>query len=315
MQSNVNEFFMKALSQSRRVLLAALQNLLRNAWLGVATIMVLALALASVNLLVGVNALLTNASHVLEDKVDVTVFFKKDANAALITQAKFFIANLPQVKSAELVSPDDALKAFKERHANDSAILSALDELDGNPLGATLRIKARDTSNYPFIVETLKNPQFSDAIQSETYQDHSDAITNVQRLAAGVQRFGAILIAVFALIGILIVYNTIRVAIYTQREEIGIMRLVGASSYYVRAPFVIQGVFLALVSLCITGVMVWFGAGWSDRALASLFDGTDPGLRTFFVSHWPLLTLIEGGALSLLVAATSWIAAGKYLKK
>jgi cell division transport system permease protein len=306
---------MKFVSQSTRVLKAALQNLLRNAWLGVATIMVLALALASVNLLVGVNALLGNAAHTLEDKVDVTVFFKKNANQALITQAKFFIANLPQVKDAELMTSDDALQAFKDRHANDTAILSALDELDSNPLGATLRIKARDTSDYPFIMETLKNPQFSDAIQSETYQDHSDAITNVQRLASGVQRFGAILIAVFAIIGILIVYNTIRVAIYTQREEIGIMRLVGASSFYVRAPFVIQGIFLALVSLCLTGALVWFGAGWSDRALHSLFDGTDPGIRTYFSTHWPLLALIEGGALAFLVAATSWIAAGKYLKK
>lgn len=312
---NANPFLMKVLSQSRRVLIAALQNLLRNAWLGIATIMVLSLALASVNLLVGVNALLGNAAHTLEDKVDVTVFFKKDANAALITQAKFFLSNLPQVKDATLVSPDDALQAFKDRHANDPAILSALNELDGNPLGATMRIKARTTSDYPFIMETLKNPQFSDAIQSETYQDHSDAITNVQRLAAGVQQFGSVLIAVFALIGILIVYNTIRVAIYTQREEIGIMRLVGASSFYVRAPFVIQGVFLALVSLCITGAIVWFGSGWSDRALIALFDGADPGLRTFFVSNWPMLALIEGGALSLLVAATSWIAAGKYLKK
>jgi len=306
---------MKFVSQSTRVLKAALQNLLRTAWLGVATIMVLALALASVNLLVGVNALLGNAAHTLEDKVDVTVFFKKNANQALITQAKFFIANLPQVKDAELMTSDDALQAFKDRHANDTAILSALDELDSNPLGATLRIKARDTSDYPFIMETLKNPQFSDAIQSETYQDHSDAITNVQRLASGVQRFGAILIAVFAIIGILIVYNTIRVAIYTQREEIGIMRLVGASSFYVRAPFVIQGIFLALVSLCLTGALVWFGAGWSDRALHSLFDGTDPGIRTYFSTHWPLLALIEGGALAFLVAATSWIAAGKYLKK
>jgi len=306
---------MKIVSQSVRVLRAALQNLLRNAWLGIATIMVLSLALASVNLLVGVNALLGNAAHTLEDKVDVTVFFKKGANAALITQAKFFLSNLPQVKDAKLVSPEEALVAFKERHAKDTGILSALDELDGNPLGATLRIKARNTSDYPFIMETLKNPQFSEAIQSETYQDHSDAITNVQRLAAGVQRFGSILIAVFALIGILIVYNTIRVAIYTQREEIGIMRLVGASSFYVRAPFVIQGIFLALVALCITGILVWFGAGWSDKALVALFDGTDPGLRTFFVSNWPLLALIEGGALSLLVAATSWIAAGKYLKK
>ncbi|MFA5129359.1 MAG: permease-like cell division protein FtsX [Patescibacteria group bacterium] len=306
---------MKAISQSRRIFRTAFQNIFRNVWLCIATVMVLSLALASVNLLVGLNVLMRNAAKTVEDKVDVTVFFKKDANSALVTQAKFFIEGLPQVKQADLLSSDEALKVFRARHANDPGILAALDELDDNPLGATLRIKARKTADYPFIMETLKNPQFADSIESKTYDDHADTIANVQRVASNTQNFGSILIAVFALIGILIVYNTVRVAIYTQREEIGIMRLVGASSFFVRAPFVIQGVLLAIISLLITGVMVWYGAKWADQSLLNLYNGADPGLRSFFSSNAALLILIEGGSLALLVGATSWLAAGKYLKK
>lgn len=306
---------MKILTKATRVLKASFQNIVRNAWLGIATIIVLVMALTSVNLLVGVNALLQNAVSVLEDKIDVTVFFKQDANETLVTQAKFFIADLPQVKSAELLPANEALERFKERHANDPEILEALAELDGNPLGATLRVKARSPGGYPFIIETLKNPQFADAIESKSYDDHSEAITRVQSLGENSRLIGMVLIGIFALIGILIVFNTIRVAIYTQREEIGIMRLVGASSVFVRTPFVIQGIILAAIALLITAAFVALGTAWIEPALTPLYDGGDPGLKRYFVEHWLRLLTIQGGALALLVGLTSWAAAGKYLKR
>ncbi len=306
---------MKLLTKTTRLLKAALQNIVRNAWLGIATIIVLVMALTSVNLLIGVNALIQDAVVLLEEKIDVTVFFKQDANEALVTQAKFFISDLPQVKSAELVPSNEALERFKERHANDPEILEALAELDGNPLGATLRIKARSTSDYPFIMETLKNPQFADAIESKSYDDHSESIKNVQSIGENSRLIGMALIGIFALIGILIVFNTIRVAIYTQREEIGIMRLVGASSLFVRTPFVIQGILLAAVALLISAALVALGVAWIEPVLTPLYDGTDPGLKRYFIEHWLRLLAIQGGGLALLVGITSWVAAGKYLKR
>lgn len=306
---------MKLITKLMRMIKAALQNIVRNAWLGIATIIVLVMALTSVNLLIGVNALIQNAVVILEDKVDVTVFFRQDANEALVTQAKFFIADLPQVKTAELMLANEALERFKERHADDPEILEALAELDENPLGATLRIKARNPSDYPFIIETLKNPQFADAIESKSYDSHSEAISRVQSLGENSRMFGMALIAIFALIGILIVFNTIRVAIYTQREEIGIMRLVGASSLFVRTPFVIQGVLLATLALIISAVLVAIGTAWIEPVITPLYDGGDPGLKQYFVDNWLRLVVIQGGGLALLVGFTSWAAAGKYLKR
>src|SRR3990167_7088835 len=122
-----------------RVLKAAFQNIIRNAWLGAATVLVLILALASVNVLVGVNALLTRAVTILEDKVDVTVFFKPTANEALVKQARFFLGDLSQINTVELLPPDKALELFNERHDRNSTRLNSLAELDANPLRATLR--------------------------------------------------------------------------------------------------------------------------------------------------------------------------------
>ena len=306
---------MKLFVTIRRVIKTAFQNLFRNAWLGIATIVVLVMALTSINILVGVNALLQNAIRLVEDKVDVTVFFKEDANAALVAQARFFIADLPQVADAKLLTAEESLEAFKERHQGEPEVLDALNELDGNPLGATMRIKARNPADYPFIIETLKNPQFASAIEARTYDDHATTIENVRRVSENARKIGTALIVIFVLIGILIVFNTIRVAIYTQREEIGIMRLVGASSTYVRAPFVLQGILLATFAMMITAVFIYFGISWIEPALIAIYDGADPGIASYFLSHWPQLLLIQGGGLAILIGITSWLAAGKYLRR
>ncbi len=305
---------MSVFSTFFRLLKAAFQNFGRNAWLSIATIVILVLALASVNLLVGVDVLLMNATKALEEKIDVTIFFARDAKPELVTQAKFFLSGLPQVATADILQADEALAAFKDRHAGDTQVLAALGELDENPLGATIRVKARNPADYPFIMETLKNPQFADAIESKTYDDHAAAISNVQRIGERAKEIGIALIAVFAVIAVLIVFNTIRVAIYTQREEIGIMRLVGASSFFIRGPYVIHGILLAAFAVVITAGLIALSLPSIESSLATLYGGSS-GLTAFFVTNWPQLLAIEGGGLAFLVAATSWLAAGKYLKR
>jgi len=300
---------------SFRVFLAAWKHFIRNLWLALSTVFVLVLALLSVNVLVGVNALLGNAVRMLENKIDISVSFVPSTPQAVLDQAQFFMAGLPQVKSAELISADQALAAFKTRHAGDEKVLGALTEFDGNPLGATLVLKARQTTDYPFLLEALKNPQFDSMVEKKNYEDHADTIARVQELSQSIQFFGFMLISAFAFFSILIVFNTVRVAIYTQREEIGIMRLVGASSAYVRLPFVFEGIFLALLALGLSAAMVAVLAHMIDPQLMSVFDGTSPGLSAYFIQNGPMLALTEGAALAALVSLSSWAAVGKYLKR
>ena len=300
---------------ARRIVMAAFKNFTRNLWLALTTVFVLFLALLSVNVLLGVNELLTNAVHTLEDRIDVTVYFVPKTPQAVLDQAKFFMMSLPQVKSVDLQNADQALEAFKVRHAGDEKILGALGELDQNPLGGSLIIKAHDTADYPFLLEALKNPQFGFAVQSKSYEDHAYLIARVRDISRSVQVFGTGLIVIFALFSVLLVFNTVRVAIYTQREEIGMMRLVGASSAYVRWPFVLEGIFLALIALVVCAALVVVTASYLDPRLLQIFDGNDPGLRAFFVSRSSELLLTEGAGLSGLVAISSWAAVGKYLKR
>lgn len=298
-----------------RIVSYAWKNFARNAWIGLATVFVLVLALLSVNVLVGVSAMLDRAVTILEEKIDLSVYFKAGTPDAVLQQAQFFMAGLPQVRDVVLLSPDEALASFKERHADDPRIMEALAELDENPLGASLVIRGRATGDYPFLLEALKNPQFGDAIESKTYDDHAEAIGQVRHLGSSARLFGAILIALFALFSAMIVYNAIRVAIYTQREEIGVMRLVGASSSFVRMPFVVEGLFIAVLALAITAGIVAATVTFLEPRLIAFFDGSDPGLRSYFFGHAPFLLAVEGGVLAVLVTISSWAAVGRYLKR
>ena len=225
------------------------------------------------------------------------------------------MASLPQTASVDVVTADQALGQFIDRHKGDDNVLNALKELEGNPFGASLVVKARNADDYPFLIEALKNPQFSFAIESQTYDDHATAIGRVRQIAQSVRFFGAVLTAIFVLFSILIVYNAIRVAIYTQREEIGIMRLVGASNAFVRLPLILDALIFAAVAFAIVAGILALCVMFLEPRLRTFFDGGDPGLMSFFVSHGAQLVFIEGVSLAILVTFSSWAAAGRYLKK
>lgn len=298
-----------------RVISSAGKHFARNVWLSLTTVFVLVVSLLSLNVLISVNTLLERATNILEDKVDVSVYFDPKTPGAVLEGARFYMAGLPQVAAATLLTAETALVEFRKLHANDPKIMAALSELDENPLGSTLVLKAHKTEDYPFLLEALKNPQFVDFIQSKNYQDHAEAITRVRDIGSSIRIFGIILISIFALFSILIVYNTVRVAIYTQREEIGIMRLVGASGAYVRMPFVLEGIFLAVCAVAITSGIVFMATSYVDPRLVALYDGQSPGLLNYFSKNALTLLAIEGGSLMLLVALSSWAAVGKYLKR
>ncbi len=298
-----------------RLFLFSWKNLFRNAWIGLATIFVFTMALVSVNVLLGVDALLGRVITVLEDKVDVTVTFVQSTPDGVVTQAKFYLTSLPQVANVQLITPDQALAAFRTRHAQEPKVLAALDELKTNPLGAQLIIKAKNPDDYPFLLQAIQNPQYSSYIQSRTYDDHQDAINRVREIGKNARLVGAILVALFAFFGMLTAFNAIRVAIYTQREEIAIMRLVGASSWFIRGPFILEGIWLASISIILSLVIVFTSIYWLEPAIRPVFDGANPGLFDFFIQQWPLILFAEAAIMFSLVGLVSWAAVGRYIKR
>ena len=238
-----------------RILNYGFVNFWRNGWPSAATVAIMVLALLVFFWLIVFNVTTERAVMSIQDKIDISVYFKTDTPEDEILKVKESIESLSEVKSVEYISKDRALEKFRADHADDPVIMQATNELQENPLVASLNIKAKEPSQYVIIAEYLSAPLLMRWIDNLSYAKNQDVINRLVTIINPGNRGGFVLTMVLALIAGLVVFNTIRLAIYSSRDEIGVMRAVGASNALVRGPFmvegVIAGVLAALVSLII----------------------------------------------------------------
>jgi len=297
-----------------RVVKFAFKDFWRNLGLSLMTISILMLTYLSLNLLVIVNFFTDAAIQAIENRVDVSVYFGPDVSDDRILGVRGELTSLPEVKDVEFISREQALEQFKLNHAGEPEILSALQEVGENPLGAVLVIKAKDASSYGPILEALDSPSIKSLVADKTVEDHRALIERLTTVTNKVQKAALGLSLVFALISLLIVFNTIRVAIYIHREEIAIMRLVGASSNFVRIPFLIETVMFNLIALGIVAALVYPALGVIEPAARAFFDA-DVGITAYYQAHWLQIFGYQLGAVTFLSLVATALSMGRYLKK
>jgi len=220
----------------------------RNGWLSTATLSIIVLALLVFEGLIISNVLTKTALTSLQEKIDISVYFKSNTSEDDILKIKKSLESLAEVKGVEYISRDRALEIFKERHKDDPTITQSLEELKENPLLASLNIKAHNPKEYVTIADHLEKADFKVWFEKVTYAQNAIVIERLGRIIDTAEKGGLILIIFLALIAVLITFNTIRLAIYSSREEIGIMRLVGASNSFIRGPYVVEGIIYGLVA-------------------------------------------------------------------
>lgn len=295
----------------KRIVKAGLISFWRNGWVSVATILVMVMALFVIGSLLFGKALLLSALDDLQDKVDVTVYFKTDASEEDVVSIQDSLLNLEEVKDVEYISQNQALELFRGRHADNSLIIQSLDELGDNPLGASLNIKAKNPSQYENIARFLEAGVFA-SIDKVNYHQNKVVIDRLAAILQASKKVGTGISVVLTLVALLVTFNTIRLAIYTTREEIKIMRLVGASNRYIRGPFVVEGVLYGFVSSAVAMVLFYPLTLWLGPAAESFFGGINLFgyyLTNFFEIFMILLLIGVGSGVF-----SSWIAARRYLK-
>lgn len=297
-----------------RVIKFAFKDFWRNLGLSLMTISILMLTYLSLNLLVIVNYFTNAAIQVIENRVDVSVYFGPDVSDDRILGVRGNLTSLPEVKDVEFISRDQALDQFKKNHAAEPEILAALQEVGENPLGAVLVVKAKDASSYGPILEALDSPAIKSLVADKTVEDHRALIDRLTTVTGKVQKAALGLSLVFALISLLIVFNTIRVAIYIHREEIAIMRLVGASSNFVRIPFLIETLLFNLIALGIVAALVLPALGVIEPAARAFFDA-DVGIVAYYQAHWLQIFGYQLGAVTFLSLVATSLSMGRYLKR
>ncbi|MDP3762737.1 MAG: permease-like cell division protein FtsX [bacterium] len=300
-------------SEINRVIKRAVVNFWRNGWVSLATVLVMVLALFVLGALFFSNVLLTSALSRLEEKVDISVYFKTSAPEEDILALKSALGKLQEVKAVEYVSSDQALAAFQERHAENALITQALEELGSNPLGASLNVKAKDPRQYEAISRFLEAGSFENIVDKINYRQNQVVIEKLTGILKASRALGLGITLALSAIAILVAFNTIRLAIYTSKDEISIMRLVGASTARVRSPFLVEGVIHGAIASVFATLAFWPLAAWLGPKADRFFGG--PNLLNYYLSNFLaifLMLLIAGVGLGVI---SSLIATRRYLKE
>ena len=248
----------------------------------------------------------------IEEKVDISLYFNEDAKPEDVSLVKSAVSKIPEVKEVEYISKEQALDRFVERHKNDPVLMESLKEVGNNPFLSSLDIKAWQVSQYGQIVKFLETSPFNSLINKIDYSQRKIIIEKIFSTISAVNKAGILFALILGIIAILIAFNAVRAAIDDSKEEIKIMRLVGASNWFIRGPFLIQGVIIGFIAALIT-FLIAFGACW---ALDSKIKLITPGISVFnlFVSNIGVLILIQLVTGIGLGVVSSIIAIKKYLK-
>jgi len=301
----------------KRIVRSGYRNFVRSGFTSVASIVIMTITLFFITSLIFVQAALNSSLSDIKEKVDVTVYFVSNTDESSIKNVEETLRNLPEVRDITYTSEDEALTAFKERHSNDYLTLQALDELGQNPLGATLNIKAKDPSQYESIAKyfesegTLSKDALT-IIDKVDYHQNKLVIDRLTAIINGAQKLGFAVSLILILISILITFNTIRLIIYMSRDEISVMKLVGAGRQYIRGPFVVSGALVGVISSIVTillfiPVSIWLGNQITD------FVGIN--LYTYYKSNFLQLFIIMLGSGVTIGVISSIFAIHKHLQK
>jgi len=288
-------------------------NFRRNGWLSFATVSIITLSLfiVSLSLLLGLTThyVLKN----MKDKVTVSVSFNPDITEERILQIRDELVKYKkEIATVEYVSREDALSTFMAESGNDPVIAQAIEEIGENPLLASLVIKAVSPEFYDVIVNQIERSTFQSSISRINYAKNKKIFDRLDRINAATQKIGLILGSAFIFIAILITFNTIRITIYSHRQEFEIMRLVGASNIYVRMPFVFEGVFYGISAAIATTLSLYVVAYFiSPLTEGAIPQGNFLGLYNDFFFLFFFGTTALGVLLGVI---SSSIAIRRYLK-
>lgn len=272
----------------QRIIKTGWQGFCRNALVSSAAILILFVTLSLITGVLLFNVLSQKVTAELKNKVSVGVYFLTNAPENDILQLRTRLLTLSQVKEVEYVSRAEALKRFRDAHQSDAIIGDALNQLGGqNPLPASLTIKANDTDQYATIVDFVKKSQYTNIIDDIDFSRRQAAIANIGKISHNIAQLGLVAILMMGIISFLVSFNTLRLAIYNDRQKIAVMRLVGASKNFVRGPFIVQGILYAILGALATLLFWAISLGFLDASIERYFTGLGPiGLAMYYSRRW-----------------------------
>jgi cell division transport system permease protein len=302
-----------------RVLKAGFVNFFRNLALALPAIAVMTVTLFISLFLYVANVTFSNTISQISNKIDITVYLKDSVNQTQLNNFESQLRGLSNVKSVQYISKDEALAIYKSENAGNQNLLEAVDETS-NPLPASINIAPYDINKIQDIKNFINQKQFiklQDAQLGTSYSgDRKAAIDRIAKATKVLREAGIVGIAIFAIVSALIIFNTLRMAIFNRKDEITIMRLLGAKPWFIRGPFIVEASMYGFISAFISiGVIKIMFTIFASSLQASSLGLLDIGYATSYFNRniWLLLgaQILVG---ILLGAIFSFIATARYLK-
>lgn len=308
---------MSKITSFRRVVRTGGSNFIRNISLSVAATAVMIVTLSIVLFSIIANATFNNTVSQINDKIDISVYLKdtvtNEEKDNLINRLK----NLSNVQNVEYISKEQVLENYKKDNADNLDMLLAVSETD-NPLPATIRIKPLDPEKNDEIKQLLETPDIA-KLQSDATSysgDRKEAIDKITKATAFFKRAALASVLIFALISMLIIFNTIQMAIFNRRDELKIMRLLGANPWYIRGPFVVETMFYGVIAAIASVAICNFIFVVQSKA----FDASSLGLldlqfaNKYFAEHFWIFFILQLMLGVAIGAVSALIATRKYLR-
>lgn len=300
----------------KRILVGGARNFSRSGLVSFATVLIMTVTLVIIGSLIFLSAILSSTLATIEDKVDVNVYFIPEAAESDILSAKNSLERLDEVSNVTYTSREEAITQFRQRHQDDELTLEALDQLGENPLGASLAIKATDPNQYETIVNFLSNdanvsPSGAGIIDHVNYYQNKTVIDRLTNAIDATQKAGLGIVILFSIASVIIALATVRLAIFTAKDEIGVMRLVGASNMYIRGPFIVAGIISGAVSGLIALTLFYPAVWYAGPRLSSWLGGFN--LFTYYLTNFPMIFGILVGSGMVLGGIASFLGVRRYL--
>jgi cell division transport system permease protein len=302
---------------TKRILKSGLLNFRRNGIVSFASVLVMTITLSVLTAILFTQAILHNSLEEIQNKVDVSIYFTTTASEEKIMSMKDSLEKLAEISSVSYVSAEQALTDFREKHKDDYLTLQALEELADNPLGASLNIKAKDTTQYEAVVKVLEGDSAlakdnASIIDRINYYQNKVVIDSLTSIIKGAKQLGLLITIILVIISIIITFNTVRLTMHFSQEEISVMRLVGAGNKYIRGPFMVEGIVHGILATIFTMVIYLIVSAWMGKNLSS-FLGIN--LFNYYLSNFFQILLIVLGSGVFLGAFSSFLAIRKYLRR
>jgi len=296
----------------KRVLKTFWQGILRNKSLFFACVLMMTLSLLIFTATLIFRGVSFKLIEALKSKMDLILYFEKDMPEEDILKIREELLANPLISEINYISQEEALAIFKERNKTNPTLQKVLEELGENPLSASLNIRAKDSKNYQDIVNYIENSSFKDKLININLAENQKIIERINKFTKAFQLISFSVIIILVIISIIITFNTIRMAIHSLRQEIEIMQLVGASFWFIRGPFLIQGAFQGLISsvlalLILVPTILWLGPKIENFA-------PEIALSLYFWSNFGYIVIIQTCFGLFLGLISSFWAINKYLK-